>query len=217
MPENAWNLTYTNVMGLCALAYKDYSPNGSGKTYRVGHSNWQITSIDNLGGFRSVTVVGKDINNNFVKIVVFSGSDDLKDWGLKGNAGDALLGAKNTKQYNHGVWVAENEKPNYVLGHSLGGGIALYSSLKLSIRAVTINPAPVIDYGIFKINSWDDYPWAINYCVNYEMLAAGRGIFSSKESPGKRISVETSADPLSPVARHKLPYLAGFIAPIEKK
>lgn len=217
MPENAWNLTYQNVIGLCRLAYADCSPHGEGKYWRIGRNVWYLQKIYAYDSFRAIVVTGKDSMNNNIKIVAYAGSDDRGDWGLSGNAGDFFFGAKNTLQYNQGLEIAKREKPNYLVGHSLGGGIALYSSLLTSIRAATINPAPVIDHGPVKLNQWDSYPWAINYCVNYEILAGGRALFSSSESPGKRVSVTSCADPLSPIAKHLLNYLEGYVDPVEKK
>lgn len=219
MPQNAWALTYTMVMGLCRLAYSDSSPNGQGKTFRIGLSNWTITCIDNQGGFRSITAKGLDINKKSVKVVSFSGSDmEWNDWLWDGNFGTGIKGAEYTQQYQCGLHVAQREKPDYLLGHSLGGGISNYCSLLTGIRSITINPAPVIAYFGFntKINTDDKYGKALNYCVDYEGLSGIRNAYFDG-MPGKRVSVESATGPLSPVAKHKLSYLYGFIEPIEKR
>lgn len=218
MTKNAWFLTYTDVMGLCRLAYSDKSKGKDNTTFRIGLNQWKILRPYEKEGFHAILATGKGTNNNPVRVLAFAGSDlEANDWGTDGNAGTGLKGSENTMQYQHGYNLASSIKPDYLLGHSLGGGIANYCSLKLHIRAATINPAPVIAY--YKLNEdiseTYESAWSINYCVDYEGLAPIRNVYSG--IPGERVTVLSTTGPLSPVAKHKLPYLYGFIDPIEKK
>ncbi len=217
MPQNAFYLSYNDVMGLCRLAYRDCGKQLT--TYSCLGRKWTVTTIWNHNGFRAITVIGKDLIGNAVKIVSFSGTDELRDWNHRGNMGVALLSSEGTEQYQVGLQVAQQEKPNYFTGHSLGGGIALYCCCKMSIRTATINPSPLFN-NIFgtQFNAYTNTSWAVNYCVDYEGLAGGRniadaGIFgvSIGATPGTRIPVESfGQDPLN---RHLLPNLAGFTEP----
>lgn len=221
MPQNAWTLSYTDVMGLCRLAYVNRSEPGA--TYLVAGREWTVTTVYNHGPFRAILAQGKDLQNNIKRILSFSGSDmEWGDWNLRGNSGNALKGAQNTEQYQVGLTLAREVKPDYYTGHSLGGGIALYCCVLTDIRAATINPSPLFNdvFGI-QFNKYNNTPWAINYCVNYEMLAAGRntaaiGAFGVAvgATPGTRVTVDSkSRDPYN---RHLLANLVGFTEPMKK-
>ena len=222
MPQNAWKLTYTDVMGLCRLAYQGRSE--AGRTYLLANREWTVTRVHVQGPFRAVSVEGRDVNNNNKRILSFSGSDiEWGDWNLRGNLGAALKGSQNTEQYTNGLrllrrQIARGRRPDYLTGHSLGGGIALYCCMMANIRTATINPSPLFNdvFGI-QFNRVQNSP-AINYCVPYELLAAGRntadiGLFgvSVGSTPGRRVSVSSTGG--SPLAKHYLDNLVGFSEP----
>ncbi|MGI8786402.1 MAG: hypothetical protein ACR2HG_01390 [Pyrinomonadaceae bacterium] len=221
MPQNAWTLSYQDVMGLCRLAYVNRSD--AGGIYMLAGREWRVSTIYNAGPFRAILAEGKDLQNNNTRVLSFSGSDiEWGDWNHRGNFGNAMMGADNTEQYQVGLNLARQVRPTYYTGHSLGGGIALYSCVNTSIRAATINPSPLFNdvFGT-QYNKYNNTPWAINYCVNYEMLAAGRNTaavgafgFAAGATPGTRVTVGSlSKDPYN---RHLLANLEGFSEPVKK-
>lgn len=217
MPQNAWTLSYIDVMGLCRLAYKERGKKGR---YAFGTREWTVTDVFEEGPFRAVLAVGTDLANNTKRVLSFSGSDiEWGDWNMRGNLGNAMVGAENTQQYKSGIKYARQVNPDYYTGHSLGGGIALYCCCLTSIRAATINPSPLFNdvFGT-QFNRYNNTPWALNYCVDGEMLAAGRNTasigafgFSVGATPGTRVAVSSvSRDPYN---KHLLANLTGFIEP----
>lgn len=219
MPENAWTLSYQDVMGLSRLAYKS-----SGKeiaTYRFAGRTWRIDDINEVGSFRAITLFGKDLQNNEKKVVSFAGSDDGGDWGMGGNLGNPVAGAENTSQYIAALQYGRTQKPDYFTGHSLGGGLALYCCVLLNTKTATINTSPLFN-DIFgtQFNRSNSTAQAINYCVNFEILAAGRntagvGAFGAAvgATPGRRITVNSNSSAFRPVSRHLLSNLQGFVEP----
>lgn len=220
MPQNAWTLTYQDVMGLCRLAYGT-SHSAAGVTYSLGgNRRWKVSTIYTNGPFRAILAEGRDFRNAPTRVLSFAGSDiEAGDWNHRGNLGNALMGAENTEQYKVGLGVARRVRPDYYTGHSLGGGIALYSCVNTGIRAATINPSPLFN-DVFgeQYNKYNDTPLAINYCVDFEMLAAGRNTadvgafgFAIGATPGARVSVGSSAG--DPYNKHLLANLTGFTEP----
>lgn len=216
MSQNAWTLSYVDVMGLCRLAYKS-----SGRelaAYEFGGRNWRIIDIKEQGSFRAITAQGRDLQNNQKTIVSFAGSDDGGDW-TGANLQNPLFGAENTGQYQLALQYGRAQRPDYFTGHSLGGGLALYSCVLTNTRTATINPSPLFNdiFGI-QFNRYNSTAQAINYCVDFEILAAGRNTASVGAfgvavgaTPGRRVRVASSGG--SPVAKHLLNNLQGFIEP----
>lgn len=221
MAQNAWTLSYQDVMGLSRLSYKD-----SGKkltTYSFGTRSWTIIDINENGPFRAITLTGRDMQNQTKKIVSFSGTDEGADWGMSGNLGNGLKGAENTGQYRLALQYGRQQQPDYFTGHSLGGGLALYCCVLMNTKTATINPSPIFN-DVFgrQFNRDNDTAQAINYCVDWEILAAGRntaavGAFGVAigATPGKRVSVGSTA--IRPLNRHSLVNLRGFIEPAETR
>ena len=202
-------LTYTDVVGLSRLAYKGRSKHST--NYLLAGRKWRVVQIFNHNGFRAITASGQGVNGTTLKVLAYSGSDvELNDWNMSGNGGAFVKGTSNTEQYQVGLKLASTEKPDYVVGHSLGGGLSLYSSVTLSIRAATVNPSPIFGLKFFKYSK--NYPWAINYCVGGEMLAAGRKVGIT---PGQIVSVPTTAG--TSYHAHLLASLSGFVEPVETR
>lgn len=217
MPQNAWTLSYLDVIGLCRLAYKNYGKELT--TYEFGGRNWRIANIHTVGSFRAITAYGRDSQNQEKKVVSFSGSDDMGDWGMGGNLGNPLKGAENTGQYQAAIQYARSQNPDYFTGHSLGGGLALYCCVLMSTRAATINTSPIFN-DVFgrQFNRDNSTAQAINYCVDFELLAAGRNTaaiglfgFAVGATPGRKVSVASTAR--DPYNKHLLGNLVGFIEP----
>lgn len=211
MPQNAWTLSYQDVMGLCRLAYKNY---GREETiYGFANRFWRIDDIHTVGSFRAITAYGRDSQNNEKKVVSFAGSDDLGDW-TGANFTNPMRGAENTGQYITALQYGRSKNPDYFTGHSLGGGLALYCCVMMNIKTATINPSPLFNdvFGT-RFDRYNDTAQAINYCVNFELLAAGRntahGIIGA--TPGRRVTVGSTAH--NPYTKHLLGNLQGFVEP----
>lgn len=217
MPQNAWTLSYLDVIGLCRIAYKNYGRDKT--TYDVGGRRWRIADVHSVGSFRAITAYGRDLQNNEKKIVSFAGSDDAGDWGMGGNLGNPVKGAENTQQYVTALQYGRSQNPDYFTGHSLGGGLALYCCVLMNINTATINTSPIFN-DVFgrQFNRDNSTAPAINYCVDFELLAAGRNTaaigafgFAVGATPGRRVTVGSSSrDPLN---RHLLGNLTGFVEP----
>ena len=104
------------------------------------------------------------------KILAFSGSDSpFQDWGdwWMDNAGQAYNGT--SPQYQTAKSVAERLRPNLIIGHSLGGGLASFASIHTGIQAMTVNPAPlnVSASGKLMNNAYDK---VLNFVAENEAL-----------------------------------------------
>lgn len=219
MPQNAWTLSYLDVIGLCRLAYKASGTQLT--TYEFGGRRWRIAEIYEIGSFRAITLFGRDQQNQEKKIVSFAGSDDRGDWGMGANLGNPVVGAENTAQYRHALEYGRRQNPDYFTGHSLGGGLALYCCVLMGIKTATINTSPLFN-DIFgrQFDRDNATAQAINYCVAYELLAAGRNIAgvgavrgTIGATPGRRVTVSSTMPRYRPISRHLLANLAGFIEP----
>jgi hypothetical protein len=140
---------------------------------------------------------------------------------MGGNLGNPVVGAENTGQYRSALEYGRRQNPDYLTGHSLGGGLALYCCVLMNIRTATINTSPLFN-DVFgrQFNRDNSIAQAINYCVAFEVLAAGRntagvGAFGVAVGamPGRRVAVTSIAPVYRPVSRHLLSNLAGFIEP----
>lgn len=113
-------------------------------------------------------------------IVVFRGTDELKDW-LRADIPQPLF---LPRHYRQGLEYAQEMKDAHgdvaVTGHSLGGGIAQYAASRLGLEAWTFNPAGLGLAATLKVMSCDpggDCPDAsrvTNVIVAGEPLAAAR-------------------------------------------
>lgn len=216
MSENAWTLYYLDVIGLCRLAYK--SSGTELGNYEFGSRRWRIAHIKEEGSFRAITAYGRDSMGQERKVVSFSGSDDRGDW-TGANLQNPMLGAENTRQYQLALEYGKAQRPDYFTGHSLGGGLALYCCVLTNTKTATINPSPLFNdvFGI-RFNKYNSTAQAVNYCVDFELLAAGRNTASVGAfglaigaTPGRRVRVGSNGG--SPLAKHLLSNLHGFIEP----
>lgn len=111
---------------------------------------WRVVDAPDSGGgifksgFRAVVLQPVDANDKRV-IVSYAGSGkQLGDW--INNASQA--GGNTPKQYREALALARKYQEKYgsnviLTGHSLGGGLASYASLKTGLRATAINSAPL--------------------------------------------------------------------------
>jgi Mbeg1-like len=141
-PPAAQGLKFSETKSAAGLAYDAKL----GETYRFPDGKqWQVVDVqdDAKTGFRAIALKPSDPNDNRV-IVAFAGTRDGKDW--KANIGQGL--GLPTGQYNQAVrfadeWKAASGNNVILTGHSLGGGLASYASIKTGLRATAVNSAPL--------------------------------------------------------------------------
>ncbi|MEL7499814.1 MAG: hypothetical protein AAFN77_19580 [Planctomycetota bacterium] len=234
----AWSLTYRDVQTLCRLAYKGNVNNIKVSCYvSVENHRWQVLKVeaDDRTGFRAILATGLDTGGNRVRVLSFAGSSDpmvsFTDWGVKGNAGNFLKGASRTAQYKQALSFAQGNPADYFVGHSLGGGLALYCCINQNVRTATINPSPIFDeYFGTDYGDKRDTDIAINYCTPRDMLRHGRGLAknganvnmpitgaklrlttSLGATPGQEVQVGSVGK--SEVDQHVMDFLVGFAEP----
>lgn len=141
-PPAAQGLKFSETKSAADLAY-DASV---GEVYRFPDGKqWQVVDVqdDAKTGFRAVALKPTDPNDSRV-IVAFAGTRDGRDW--RANIGQGL--GLPTGQYRQAVefaekWEASNGNNVILTGHSLGGGLASYASIKTGLRATAVNSAPL--------------------------------------------------------------------------
>ncbi len=199
---DAWGLKYQEVVGLSWLAYRGKGDVGRWRFPNVG-SVWNVTKVYQVLNFRAVLIEGER------KILSYSGTDQISDWG--DNISQGLLGA--SPQYLGALALARRTKPDLVVGHSLGGGLASYVSIYQGKHGATVNPAPL------NINPVSGIPMilhnkrVINYVVRGEALD-----ILKKAAPIMRRIGETyyvTSRGANPVQKHLLPNLDGFVTPVK--
>jgi len=133
------SLDYLDVITLCTLAYKDTGATAGSKWKGSHPSNvWNVIAVEEYpNGFRAIYASGCS------NVLAFSGTDDFEDW--RSNLKQHFGGPKSSPQYKTALDVAKRykEQLHFVVGHSLGGGLATWVALNYCIPAATINPAPL--------------------------------------------------------------------------
>lgn len=198
---SAWGLKYEEVVGLTWLAYNGQGNIGRWRFPNAG-SVWNITKVYQVLNFRAVLVEGPS------RVLSFSGTDQLMDW--SDNIQQGLTGY--SPQYMGALGVASNARPEIVVGHSLGGGLASYVGIYQGRKVATVNPAAL------NINPVSGIPMVINNgkVVNYVVRGEALDLLDRYAPNMRRIgtihyvpSVGSDA-----VAKHLLPNLSGFTAPV---
>ncbi len=200
---DAWGLTYDEVVGLTWLAYKGQGTPGTWSFPNSG-STWDLVSVFEQGSFRAVLVKGKKT------VLSFSGTDDAADWG--DNIGQGLTGV--SVQYLRALRTARATASDIVVGHSLGGGLASYVAIYGGRQAATINPAPLNINPLSGIGMMKNNNLVINYVAAGEALDLLDAAMINMRRVGKIYNVSSNGG-WSPVARHLLPNLSGFAAPVK--
>jgi hypothetical protein len=203
-PPGAQGLKFSESKGASTLAYDAQK----GEIYRFPDGKqWQVVDVkdDQKTGFRAIALKSTDPSDNRV-IVAFAGTGDGKDW--KANIGQGL--GLPTKQYNQAVefankWKATNGNNVILTGHSLGGGLASYASIKTGLRATAINAAPL------ALNHIGLNPRNFNRITQYyvpgEALTVLDGANRADTRPGNHILVQgrhSILDPRSVGRNHSL-------------
>lgn len=135
-------LDFADTKGTCHLAYdaeqgQRYSfPDGTVWTVLESTATWYT-------GFKAI-VIQPSGGAKDVTVLAFAGTDSILD-GLV-DLSQATGGFP--PQYSQALELTLRKKQQhsnlYLTGHSLGGGLAAYSSVITKIPASTINPAPLV-------------------------------------------------------------------------
>lgn len=215
-PPAAQGLKFSETKGASGLAYDA----NVGEVYRFPDGKqWQVVDVkdDSQTGFRAIALKPTDPNDKRV-IVAFAGSRDGKDW--KANIGQGL--GLPTRQYSQAVefankWKATDGNNVILTGHSLGGGLASYASIKANLRATAINSAPLA-LNHLGLNPFDALR-ITQYYVPGEALTALNEANPLDIRPGNSIAVRgrySIFDPRSIGRNHSLSNVApGIPEPVK--
>ncbi len=215
-PPAAQGLNFAETKSASGLAYD--AKLGERYTFPDGRQ-WNVVDVseNSKTGFRAIALKPVDQNDRRV-IVAFAGTRDAVDW--KANAGQGL--GLPTKQYNAAVQFADKWKEahgnNVILtGHSLGGGLASYTSIKTGLPATAVNSAPL------ALNHLGLNPRAASRITQYYVPGEALSILNAKNPldirPGNQIAVQgknSILDPRSPITNHSLGSVAPNIPAPEK-
>lgn len=178
-PPAAQGLKFSESKSASEIAYKRNNAKIGDVFKFPDGKNWKVVDVkdDPQTGFRAVALKPSDPNDHRV-IVAYSGTDEKIDWDDNIKQGLGL----STAQYKEAVDFANKWKDtdgnNVILtGHSLGGGLASYASIKTDLHATAINSAPL----------------ALNH-LGLNPLDAGR--ITQYYVPGEALTVLNEANPL---------------------
>jgi hypothetical protein len=175
-------LNFADTKGTCHLAYDALK----GEKYSfIDGIVWNVLESTSTwySGFKAI-VIEPQGGAKDATVLAFAGTDSLLD--VVVDLKQALGGMPT--QYSQALTLTlkyQTQYSNlYLTGHSLGGGLAAYSSVNTLIPAGTINPAPLV--GAMSIDSWGPN----NQITNY--IGGKREFVSSSpgRNPGRDIHVE---------------------------
>ncbi len=184
-------LTRAETKGACHVAYDGVT----GERYRFPDGTiWSVIGdkATRYTGFKAVLLQpeGRDL-----RVLAFAGSDSVMDFIHDGV--QALGGYSH--QYTQalaltGKYMGEGGSL-HLSGHSLGGGLAAYCSVRTRLSASTVNPAPLV--GMLTLAALRGNPQIVNYVPsNGEIVSSSHG-----RNPGRDIRVPASGNFLT---RHML-------------
>jgi len=170
--------------GVCHIAYDGVS--GERYSFPDG-STWTILADDatRFTGFKAVLTKPE---NRELYVLAFAGSDSVLDFI---HDGVQALGGYSV-QYSQALNLTRHFMREYgalhLSGHSLGGGLAAYSSVQTKLSASTINPAPLV--GMMSIGALRSNAQIVNYVPsNGEIVSSSPG-----RNPGRDIKVHASGN-----------------------
>ena len=211
-PPAAQGLSFGETKGASQLAYTGKV----GETYRFPDGKtWNVVDVkdDPKTGFRAVALKPTDPNDKRT-IVAFAGTQNGVDW--KNNIQQGL--GLPSKQYSQArdfanKWKAIDGNNVRLTGHSLGGGLASYASIKTNLPATAVNAAPLA-LNRFSLNPFEnrrDANRITQYYVPGEALTAYDDAAIGNTRPGNSIAVRgrgSILDPRSALNNHYLDNVA---------
>lgn len=210
-PPAAQGLEFSETKGASSLAYKA----NVGETYQFpGGEKWRVADVqdDSKTGFRAIALKSTDPNDHRV-IIAYAGTGGSltgPDWQTDLKQGLGLP----TAQYKQAVdfankWKATDGSNVILTGHSLGGGLASYASIKTDLHATAVNAAPLaLDH--LGLNPFDALR-ITQYYVPGEALSVENKVNPLDVRPGFNIPVQgrnSILDPRSIGSNHSLDNVA---------
>lgn len=172
------HLAFEDTKSCCHLAYDARK----GQKYRFWDgSTWDVadTWITHINGFKAVFLRRR--GNLSRSVLAFAGTDSPIDAVVDLVQVMGLLPTQYIQALAVTMMCQRKYRRFYLCGHSLGGGLAAFSSVKTRLPASTINPAPLVgaaDASAFFGNH--------GQIVNY--IAGGSECVSS--SPGRNPGID---------------------------
>lgn len=210
-PPAAQGLKFSETKSASDLAYKSANAKVNDVYQFPDGKQWKVVDVkdDPNTGFRAVAL--KPVDPNDVRVIVaFSGSDEGVDWGDNIKQGVGL----STAQYDEAVdfankWKASDGDNVILTGHSLGGGLASYASIKTDLHATAVNSAPLA-LNHLGLNPFDALR-ITQYYVPGEALSVVNKANPLDIRPGFNIAVQgrdSILDPRSIGSNHSLDNVA---------
>lgn len=197
-PPAAQGLEFSETKSACDIAYKNSDSKVNDVYQFPDGKQWKVIDVkdDPQTGFRAVALKPVDENDERV-IVAFAGSDEGNDWDDNIRQGVGL----STAQYDEAVdfaekWKALQGDDVILTGHSLGGGLASYASIKTDLPATTVNGAPLA-LNHLGFNPFDALR-ITQYYVPGEALSAVNAANPLDIRPGLNIAVQGKDSILNP-------------------
>ncbi|NOT48508.1 MAG: DUF2974 domain-containing protein [Acidobacteria bacterium] len=211
-PPAAQGLSFSETKGASQLAYGAKV----GETYKFPDGKtWNVVDVkdDPSSGFRAIALKPTDPSDKRT-IVAFAGTQNGIDWRNNIQQGLGLP----SKQYRQAVdfankWKAIDGGNVRLTGHSLGGGLASYASMKTNLPATAVNAAPLA-LNRFSLNPFEnrrDANRITQYYVPGEALTAYDDAAIGNVRPGNSIAVRgrgSILDPRSVLSNHYIDNVA---------
>lgn len=194
-------LNISDTKGCCHVAYDGLR----NQRYRFASGViWTVSEhwATRISGFKAALLVGDG-----KRVLAFAGTDSLMDVAVD----ISQVGGGLPPQYPQALALATTQKqqmPDLQLaGHSLGGGLAAFASVRLRIPASTVNPAPLIGGASLRALFGDN-----SQITNY--IAQGGEFVSSSpgRNPGTDVYVPSSGGMFGFFTDHMLSNVAPSVA-----
>lgn len=198
-PPAAQGLSFAETKGASQLAYSA----NVGETYQFPDGRtWNVVDVqdDPRSGFRAIALKPTDPSDRRT-IVAFAGTQNGVDWRNNIQQGLGLP----SRQYRQAVdfankWRAIDGSNVRLTGHSLGGGLASYASIRTNLPATAVNAAPLA-LNRFSLNPFEnarDAARITQYYVPGEALTAYDDAALGNVRPGNSIAVRGRGSILDP-------------------
>ena len=194
-------LTLAETKSCCYLAYDA----NSGQRYKFqGGAIWEVIDAwaTMFTGFKAILI--RPAATPGRAVLAYAGTDSVRDVLADGAQVVGVLPI----QYPQALGLANRCSRLYpslqLCGHSLGGGLAAYASVRTGLPASTVNPAPLVA-GASLSAGCGSHPQSVNY------IAGGSEVVSSSpgRNPGTQVNVPGSGNFFT---RHSLANTAPGIA-----
>lgn len=207
-PPAAQGLSFAETKNASGLSYTA----NRGERYQFADGGkWEVTDVqdDSRSGFRAIALRSLTPGDNRT-IVAFAGTTFSSGADWRNNIQQGL--GLNSRQYQQATDFASRHQAaggNVILtGHSLGGGLASYASIRTGLRATALNAAPLAlnHLGGNPLRSAvRNNPRITQYYVPGEVLTGLDRNNRLDVRPGNHIAVQgrhSNLNPLSPILNH---------------